>query len=217
MKAPSPETRRDRVLSDDELCIIWTACDAVGWPSGDLVRLLMMTGARRNEVAGMEWRELDLKTCAWTLPPARSKNGREHVIPLSDAAVDIIAELPCIEGLRFVFSTTGRTSISGFSNRKLDLDKAIAEINGTSIPTWTLHDIRRTVATNLQKLGVRLEVTEAVLNHISGSRAGIVGVYQRHSWADEKRAALDAWARKLHAIVTGGAAANVIAIAKARA
>jgi integrase len=217
MKAPSPETRRDRVLSDDELRLIWAACDAIGWPSRDLVRLLMLTGARRNEVAGIEWRELDLGARTWTLPPARSKNGREHVIPLSAAAIEIVATLPRVEGQRFVFSTTGRTSISGFSNRKLELDKAITDINGgTPIPSWTLHDIRRTVATNLQRLGVRLEVTEAVLNHVSGSRGGIVGVYQRHSWSEEKRAALDAWARRLTEIVNGVEASNVVELATAR-
>jgi integrase len=210
MKAPSPETRRDRVLDDDEIRLVWTACDAVGGQSRDLIRLLMLTGARRNEVAGMEWREIDLAARVWILPPARSKNGREHVVPLSAEAADIIAALPRVEGRRFMFSTSGRTSISGFSNRKIELDKAISEINGgVSIPSWIIHDIRRSVATNLQKLGVRIEVTEAILNHVSGSRGGITGVYQRHDWAVEKRQALDAWAHRLDAIVSG-AESNVV-------
>jgi hypothetical protein len=125
----------------------------------------------------------------------------------------------------FVFSTTGRTAVSGFSRMKANLDALVAErlrekaeARGDvpeAMPGWILHDLRRTLATNLQKLGVRLEVTEAVLNHVSGSRAGIVGVYQTHSWSAEKRQALDAWARRLEAIVTGEAASNVVEL-KAR-
>jgi integrase len=212
MKAPSPENKRERVLNDDEIKLVWRAFEAVGWPFGRIGQLLLLTGGREREVAGMEWKEIDLASRTWTLPAARAKNGREHVVPLSDAAVEIIHGLPRLEGRKFVFSTTGRAPVSGFSNAKKYVDAAMGE----SIPNWTFHDLRRTVATNLQKLGVRLEVTEAVLNHVSGSRAGIVGIYQRHDWADEKRAALDAWARKLAAIVSGEAAANIVEFAKAR-
>jgi integrase len=161
----------------------------------------------------MEWKEVDLASRAWTLPATRAKNGREHVAPLSDAAVEIISRLPRLESRKFLFSTTGRTPVSGFSNAKKYVDAAMEE----SIPHWTFHDLRRTVATNLQRLGVRLEVTEAVLNHVSGSRAGIVGIYQRHDWAEEKRTALQAWARKLEEIVSGKKADNVVEIAAARA
>ena len=223
MSAPSPETRRDRVLDDAEIKFAWEAFEAIGWPFGPIGKLLLLTGARRDEVAAMEWRELDLSARTWTLPASRTKNKREHVVPLSDAAVDLLTGLPCVEGRRFVFSTTGRTPVSGFSKAKAEIDKAVLDIAGrqtgdeaTALPHWTLHDLRRSVATNLQKLGVRLEVTEAVLNHVSGSRAGIVGIYQRHSWADEKRAALEGWARKLHEILTGEVPANVVELAKAR-
>ena len=220
VSAPSPETRRDRVLTGDELRLVWTASEALGWPFGVCVQLLMLTGGRRDEIAGMMWCELDLAARTWTLPAGRTKNGREHVVPLSDAAIDILADLPRVEG-RFVFSTTTTTPISGFSKAKAEIDKAILEIarqqagdEEAPIPHWTFHDIRRSVATNLQKLGVRLEVTEAVLNHISGSRAGIVGIYQRHSWADEKRAALTAWSRRLEAIISGAEPTNVVALAR---
>jgi integrase len=216
VKAPSAETRRDRVLTNDELRLVWKACERVGL-FGPLVRLLMLTGARRDEVAGMEWAELDLDARAWTLPAARTKNKREHVVPLSDAALEIIKGLPRVEGRRFLFSTTGRTHVSGFSKAKTEIDKAVLEIarqqagdEAAPIPRWTFHDIRRSVATNLQKLGVRLEVTESCLNHTSGSRAGIVGIYQRHDWAEEKRTALQAWARKLEEIVSGKKADNVV-------
>jgi len=217
VKAPSPETRRDRVLDDAEIKLTWEALEAIGWPFGHVGKLLFLTGARRDEVAGMEWRELDLDARTWTLPASRTKNKREHVVPLSDAAVDLLADLPRVEGRRFVFSTTGRTPVSGFSKAKAEIDKAVLEIAGqqtgdvaTPLPHWTLHDLRRSVATNLQKLGVRLEVTEAVLNHVSGSRAGIVGIYQRHDFVAEKRAALDAWARRLNAIVNDVPANNVV-------
>jgi integrase len=143
----------------------------------------------------MRWAEVDLEARTWTLPGSRTKNGREHQVPLSDAAVRVLQDLPRIgdkpDG--FVFTTTGTTAVSGYSHAKAAIDRAVS----AEMATWTFHDLRRTVATNLQKLGVRLEVTEAVLNHVSGSRAGIVGIYQRHSWAAEKRAALDVWAASL--------------------
>jgi integrase len=216
VSAPSSERgrARERVLTDDELRIVWRAADSIGWPFGPIVRLLILTGARRDEVAQMEWRELDLERALWTLPASRSKNRREHTIPLSDMALEILRALPRIERSEFVFTTNGRSPVSGFSKAKPALDRAMA----SPIPGWVLHDLRRTVATNLQRLGVRLEVTEAVLNHVSGSRAGVVGVYQRHTWADEKRAALTAWAKRVEEIVSGAEpASNVVELAKARA
>jgi integrase len=205
---------RERVLSDDELRIVWKAAESIGWPFGPIVKLLVLTGARRDEVAQMEWRELDLERALWTLPASRSKNRREHTIPLSDMALEILRALPRIERSGFVFTTNGRSPVSGFSKAKPALDRAMA----SPIPGWVLHDLRRTVATNLQRLGVRLEVTEAVLNHVSGSRAGVVGVYQRHTWADEKRAALTAWAKRVEEIVSGAEpASNVVELGRARA
>ena len=116
----------------------------------------------------------------------------------------MITSLPHIGKSEFVFTTTGTTPVSGWSKAKQHLDRAIAESNrGRDLPAWRIHDFRRTVATGLQRLGVALQVVEAVLGHVSGSRAGIVGVYQRHTFDAEKRAALDAWARHLDAIVTG--------------
>src|SRR5271166_1442355 len=208
LMAPSPETKRDRVLSDDEIRLAWRAFDAIGWPFGAIGKLLLLTGARRDEAASMRWGEIDLAARTWTLPASRTKNKRPHEIPLTDAAVEIIEGLPRIHGKAgLVFSTTGATAVSGFSRAKAAIDKAVLEImrdeagdGATQVKAqehWTIHDLRRTVATNLQRLGVRLEVTEAVLNHVSGSRAGIVGIYQRHTWSDEKRAALDAWAGRL--------------------
>lgn len=235
--APTEERSRERVLTDDEISLAWNAFETIGWPFGPIAKLLLLTGARRDEVASMEWRELDLEAGIWRLPKERTKNKRAHEIPLPTAAVDIIKGLPHVEPKRgsegrvrpaLVFSTTGSTAVSGFSRAKAAIDAAAverlrgeAEARGDDpeeikAPDWVLHDLRRTVATNLQKLGVRLEVTEAVLNHVSGSRAGIVGIYQRHEWAVEKRAALDAWARRLEAIVSGGGVSNVVELAQAR-
>jgi integrase len=217
MRPPSPETPRDHVLSDDEIKLVWAACEQIGWPFGPIGKLLLLTGARRDEVAGMTWAELNLDARTWTLPSSRTKNKREHVVPLSDTAVNILKALPRNEGKAgLVFTTTGRTPVSGFSKAKVEIDAAIVKLAGKPMPDWIFHDIRRTVATGLQKLNVKLEVTEAVLNHVSGSRAGIVGVYQRHEYRDEKRASLNAWARKLNEIVTGEKP-GVADIAKARA
>ena len=190
--APSPETRRERFLSDDEIRLAWAAFDSVGWPFGPIGKLLLLTGARRDEVAGMSWGEIDLSARVWSLPKERTKNKRDHVIPLSDPAVRIIEDLPHIEDKSgFIFTTTQRSPVSGFSRAKSGIDKAIVKAMKAraSDPEkiqapehWTFHDLRRTLATNLQKIGVKLEVTEAVLNHISGevgSSAYISGTTSR--------------------------------------
>jgi integrase len=214
------ERQRDRVLTDDEIRLAWAAFDRVGWPFGPIGKLLILTGARRDEVAAMRWNEVDLGARVWTLPKTRTKNKHEHAIPLSDEVASIIAGLKRIEGKEgFVFTTTGATAVSGFSRAKAAVDKAILEILASgddpaevkAPDPWTIHDLRRTVATNLQRMGVKLEVTEAVLNHVSGSRAGIVGVYQRHEYSDEKRGALDAWSRKLKAVVEGRREGKIVA------
>lgn len=216
VRAPSAEKSRDRVLSDGELRQIWSACDAIGWPFGPLVQLLMLTGSRRNEVAGMEWSEVDLDSKVWTIPAARSKNGRAHAVPLSSQAIAILLSLPRIgESRGLVFSTTGKTSVSGFSRAKACIDKALV-IDAAEIAPWTFHDIRRSVATGMGKIGISLPVIERCLNHVSGSFAGIVAVYQQHDFSGEKRAALEAWARALDAIVTGKPAGNVVELAAAR-
>ena len=222
--APAPETARDRVLSDEEIGLAWRAFEAQGWPFGQIGKLLLLTGARRDEIAGGTWSEIDFEARTWTIPGSRTKNREPHEIPLSDTAIDVLTSLPRIAGKSgFVFTSAGRSPVSGFSKAKLAIDASVLEIlekdRGEDVaapPHWTLHDLRRTVATNLQRLGVRLEVTEAVLNHTSGSRAGIVGVYQRYKYTAEKRQALDAWARRLDAIVTGAAASNVVELATVR-
>jgi integrase len=224
-------TKRERVLSDQELVEIWRAAGNAAAPYGSIVRLLIMTGQRRGEVAGMAWSEIADDLTAWTIPGQRTKNGAVHAVPLSTTASAIIkAALPAdtkeaklvvaelrSAGALILPGEKGR--YAGWSKAKRALDKAIGDARAKAagksgkaapIERWSIHDLRRTVATGLQRLGVRLEVTEAVLNHISGSRGGIAGVYQRHDWAAEKRVALDSWAAHVGAIIEGRAATNVM-------
>jgi integrase len=202
--ARAPTVRRDRVLTDSELRSIWQATAKPGTFS-NIVRMLLLTGQRREEVAGMRWEELSEDGLTWNKPAARAKNGIAHTIPLSPQARAIIAGATRYAN-RFIFPGLGAT-FNGWGRAKDSLDEA------SGVSGWRLHDLRRTVATNLQKLGVRLEVTESILNHVSGSRGGIAGVYQRHDWADEKRAALAAWGARVEAIVEGReASANVVAL-----
>ena len=140
----------------------------------------------------MEWAEIDGNT--WTLSKERTKNGRQHEVPLSRQAMAFLKQLPRISD-RFVFSLNGAAPFNGFSKSKARFDSTI------HIPDWTIHDLRRTAASGVAKLGVSLVVIEKVLNHVSGSLAGIVGVYQRHEFAEEKRHALQQWADYVERLV----------------
>jgi len=221
VKAPAAERSRDRVLTDDELRAVWKACDLDGWPFGPLFQLLILTGQRLGEVAGMRWSEVDLEARLWRLPKERTKNGIEHLVPLPDAATGILASLPRIKSKDgFVFTTSGLVPVAGFDRAKNRVDAYIGEAlaaDGREPPAhWTLHDCRRTVASGLARLGVGLPTIEKVLNHQSGSFRGVVGVYQRHDFAAEKCTALQAWARHVQVIISGEPARNVVTL-KARA
>lgn len=190
------ETARERVLSDAETGTLYVAAGALDEPWGVLIRLLILTGQRRGEVAGMLWDELDLKAAVWRLPGGRTKNRQAHAVPLTAEAVALLKTVKRRRGAAFVFEGPRETAVTGFGKFKGRLDSALAKIAkeaGEKVAPWVLHDLRRSMATGLQRLGVRLEVTEALLNHVSGSRSGIVGVYQRHGWESEKGAAMKAW------------------------
>jgi integrase len=203
VKPPAAERARDRVLSDDELRLVWQAADKMGGTFGPLVKLLALTGQRRDEVAGLRHGELDLDARLWTLPPARTKNNQPHEVPLSAAALAVLESAPRVTGSPFVFTTNGGASpASGYSKGKRRLDALLP----ANMPPWRLHDLRRTCASGMARLGINLPVIEKVLNHASGSFAGIVGVYQRHSFADEKREALEAWGRHVESLVSGKSA-----------
>ncbi len=215
IKAPTAERSRDRVLSDDELRGVWTACDAIGWPFGALVKILLLTGQRRDEVGKMRWSEIDLDGKLWVLPKERSKNAQAHTVPLSEPVLTILAGLPRIapaKGEDYVFTVTGKTAVSGFSNAKDRIDALLATPHGEPVPAWVFHDLRRTCATGMARLGTALPVVEKVLNHTSGSFGGIVGVYQKHGFADEKRYALDAWGAFVERLVSAEPGANVVAL-----
>lgn len=207
VKRPSPQQPRDRVLSDDELRWLWKACDEIGWPFGPVTRLLILTGARREEVRALRERELRTEEKLWTLPAERAKNGVAHDVHLADIASDVLKASPRVTNDGgFVFSTNGRNPASGFSRAKERLDAemlrlAREENPKAEIAPWVLHDLRRTMASGMARLGVRLEVIEKCLNHISGSFGGIVSVYQRHNFAAEKKAAFDAWARHVESTI----------------
>jgi integrase len=193
-----------------ELAAIWGAAERLEAPYAALIKLLILTAQRRSEVAGVCWSEIDLDSRLWTLPAARAKNGVEHQVPLSDSAVEILKALPRIVGCPFVLTSSGRRPVSDFFNAKRTLDRLMPP----DTAGWVLHDIRRRGASGMAKLGINLAVVEKLLNHVSGSFAGIVGVYQRYSFADEKRAAMEIWARHVAQIVSGESGDNIIRLAR---
>jgi integrase len=206
VKPPTAERARDRVLSDDELRLVWAAADKLGGAFGPLVKLLALTGQRRDEVAGMRWDELDLDARLWTLPAGRTKNDKPHDVPLSSAAIAVLKSVPRVADSPFVLTTNGAAPASGYSKNKRRLDALLP----ADMPAWRLHDLRRTCASGMARLGINLPVIEKCLNHVSGSFAGIVGVYQKHSFADEKRAALEAWGSFVAALVEGKPTSKVV-------
>jgi integrase len=204
---PSTERSRERVLTDIEIGDLWRAAGSLGSPWREMFRTMLLTGQRRGECAGMLWAEIDTKAALWTLPATRTKNGRGHSVPLVPEMLALLESVPRREGAVFVFEGVRKTAPSGFGKLKDKLDAKMIEAateREAVLPGWTVHDIRRTVATGLQRLGIKLEVTEALLNHVSGSRAGIVGVYQRHGWDKEKREALLAWTAHVLACAARG-------------
>ena len=172
------------------------------------IKLILLTGLRRGEVFNADWREIDLDRRLWTIPAARSKNGREHRVPLSENALDVIGRIARGSGEK-MFPARGhaKRGASGFSKAVKRINEAVRK--RTAGGGFTLQDLRRTVATGLQRIGVRLEVTEAVLNHVSGTRDGVVGIYQLYQFEDEKRVALDRWALELANIVANHARAEI--------
>lgn len=200
MEVPPPVKPRERWLTDGELQKIWLHAPGTHPCFGPIVRLLIVTGQRREEVTGLSWEELDRAQKLWTLPGSRTKNGEPNNIPLNDLAIAVLDAVASGEQWPShgrIFLTSKGGSFSGYHKAKLKLDRFITEEAGSALAPWRLHDLRRTLATNFQRLGVRFEVTEAVLNHVGLARAGVAGIYQRHDWRSEKKAALDAWCNHL--------------------
>jgi integrase len=200
------ENPRDRVLTDGELAAIWKA--AADNDYGRIIRLLMLTGQRRDEIGALRRSEVRDNEKMICLPAERAKNGREHLVPLSDAAASILGD--CIRHGDHVFGRR-QTGFGGWSKGKLALDESCG------VRDWVVHDIRRTVATRMADIGVSPHIVEAVLNHVSGHKAGVAGVYNRSVYANEKRAALDAWANHLRVIIAQAEGANVVKLQKTTA
>jgi integrase len=195
IKPPAKENARDRVLSDAEIKAFWHACDGIGGAAGPALRLMLLTGQRCGEVVGMKRSEISGDV--WTLPRERTKNKQRHEVPLSAQALAIIDAIPAIDE-DFVFTSSETRRLGNMSRAKAALD---AQMKPKT--PWVLHDLRRTAASGMGALRVTLPVIEKCLNHKSGSFRGIVGVYQRHEYAAEKRDALQRWANHVEGLISG--------------
>ena len=235
MRPPSPENERDRWLDDDEIRVLLSACDVVGWPFGPMVQILLLTAQRRDEVAGMRWADIDFEAKMWVLPKELAKNGRAHHVPLSPAAMTILESLPrvsesipAINGKPaeerssvFVFTTNGKVPVSGFSNAKRRFDAAISGIEAkraeqegrdpVNMEDWVFHDLRRTATTHMAAQGIAPHVVDKILNHVGGTIRGVAAVYNRAEYMDERRHALNVWAQKVVGLIEPGPG-NVISI-----
>jgi integrase len=214
---PGEAKSRERVLTDTELAAIWRACGDDDY--GRIVRLLILTGQRRGEIGGLRREEIAdagvdgatlLPIPAIRLPPSRTKNHREHLLPLSDAALAIIGAALRETNRDFAFGRGPRSldgperGFGGWSKSKAALDARIVEARGEPLPHWTVHDLRRTAATLMaDRLGVMPHIVEAILNHISGHKSGVAGVYNLARYSAEMREALERWTREVSRIVAG--------------
>jgi integrase len=193
---PGNSKPRERVLSNEELAAVWNGVDGNS-DYGRAMRLLILTGARRSEIAGMKWDELDMDKGTWTLPAARSKNRREHTLPLPRMALDIIGAIHRRVGRDHVFGDHSDQGFTAWHVSRVELDKRLK----LSEP-WHHHDIRRSVVTGMCDIGVQPHIVEQVVNHVSGHKGGVAGIYNRSSYEREVRNALAVWADHVRAIVS---------------
>jgi integrase len=196
---------RDRVLTHDEVTRLWGACDTIGWPGGPIIKLLLLTGQRVNEVAQLRWQELDLTNRIWNLPAARAKNSRAHIIHLSDMAMEIIEALPQINNSPLVFTVNGRVPYNSFDY----LRTRIHNLMGEDTPHWQLRDLRRTSTTLMAEIGVPPHVADKILNHSTGEISGVAAVYNRFEYLPERRDALNSLGRKIGSLI-GRSGDNVV-------
>jgi integrase len=208
---PPPPASRERVLSADEMRWFWKGCEAVGAPFGPMAKLLLLTGVRREEARAMRRGEMSAEGL-WSIPGSRTKNRRPHTVPLPPLARKIIASMPRIEGeAGFVFTIDGRRPLAGIAKCKERLDAAVLEAArpergaDVTVAPWRMHDLRRTFVTGLIELGIAPHVVEAAVNHISGVKAGVAGVYNRSELLPERRTALERWAAHIEGLVSGSA------------
>ena len=223
MKPPANKVVRDRALSDEEISYLWSACNQIGYPFGPLVQLLLLTGQRRNEVAGMRWSEIDFEAREWIIPGHRSKNGKPHLIPLSVPVLNILESVPRFDGPHVFTTTGGKRPVSGFSKAKAQLDRLTLQVmrnkgvmrgkkaeTDVDMEPWRFHDLRRTCRTGMAALGVPEIVCEKVLNH---QPAILVKTYNVHAYDAEKRDALERWGQEAMHLVRS-VSENVVAITR---
>lgn len=217
---PATAKARERVLNvqadvrrADELRWFWAATDTLIQPFAVLLKLLLVTGARRQELAELQWDEVSDDLTTVRLPGSRTKNARPHIIHLPPLAAGLLASLPRIVDCPFVFTSNGKVPVSAFSATKRQLDAVMlriarAERAGATIPLWRLHDLRRSCATGMAGIGILPHVVEATLSHVSGSKSGVAGVYNLASYEAEKRDAWERWALRLQTLLSD----NVVAL-----
>jgi integrase len=188
IEKPAKETARERTLTPNELVAIWNAATELGYPFGPFVRLLLLTGVRREELAGMRHDEIDPKSKLWAIPASRSKTGAAIRIPLSPSAVDVLAGIQGVDG-KFMFTTTGKSPVSGFSKMKKKLDQL------SGVTDWRLHDFRRTMVSAMVDFGIDATTADRCLNHTGAATMSTVQrVYQRSDLLDQRRNAVERWA-----------------------
>ena len=197
---PHDELPRERVLTEAEIKAAWLAFEAMGYPFGVLGKLLLLTGQRRGEWAGASWSEIDLGRALWSIPPGRSKSGKEQLLPLPPAVLTILDTIPRIDGSDWLFPSSRWGSgnpISGFS-KALAIAHRLSRTSG-----WVFHDLRRTCRTGFARLGVTAAVGERILNHSDGTRSRVAAIYDRHNYLPEMRVALERWSTEVARIVSG--------------
>lgn len=208
VEKPNSETPRDRVLSMDEIGKVWNAASLLGYPVGPWARVLLLTAQRRSEVAGMRWADLDLDKAIWTLSAGNTKAKRAHLVPLAPAAVQIIKAMPEIGD--YVFSTSANTPMKGFARAKSQIDQWLESKGAGLSEPWRFHDLRRSAATHMVRLGIPELVVSRILNH---RVQGVTGqVYALHSYAPEKRHGLEAWAAEITRALGVEGSSNVVSI-----
>lgn len=205
MPLPNPDVPRDRYLEMDEVKRIYPAADLLGYPFGGFFKMLFLTGQRRTEVASMRWSDINLENATWTLASAETKSARAHLVPLSPQAVDVLKAAPRLG--EYVWTNDGRSHVSGYAKAKTRLDGFLAA-SGAPVKQWRLHDVRRTVATHVVRLGVSETIVGRVLNH--APRGVTARTYALHSYAPEKRCALDRWAAEIDRAVEASASAKMV-------
>jgi integrase len=215
IKAPTKEKSRDRWLDEKELVWFWHACERIGYPFGPLFQTLLLTGQRLAETASMEWAEVDLDAKLWVIPREKAKSDRAHEVQLSEPVITLLRSLPRLGPYVFT-GKTGR-GVTGFTYGKDKLDAAMAAISDAArIQPFILHDLRRSAASHMARLGIAPHVVDRVLNHSSGTIRGVTAVYNRFEYQNERRSALVAWAQYVGELIAP-APDNIVSLSTVRA